>query len=68
MLKKLVNNLPPSHLHCKLSHIGASHRGALASSENTHGPDVHAGHTIRAAQEHPGFVQVSIHQLIVWLW
>lgn len=47
--------------HCKLTGIGARHRGALAGRQDADGPDVHSGGAVGAAQIDTTSVDVGVH-------
>lgn len=57
-----------THLHCKLSHIGSSHGGTLASCQDAHCPDVHASCPKCTTKEHTTLVQVCVDELFIRLW
>ena len=54
-----------SNLHGELPRVGAGHGGGLARGEHAHGPDVHGGLAVLAAQEDAALVQVRGHRAVV---
>ena len=54
-----------SNLHGELPGVCAGHGRCLAGGEDAHGPDVHGGLAVLAAQEDAALVQVRGHRAVV---